>query len=492
MPSLPTRAVLLALGACALAGAASDVESEHPQPGWLFASGFQEGSTAVWDGVDTTVELVADPGPFGFAGNTVARFRAPPGQRGGAGMVKVVPSTHDRLYARWYMKFEAGFNFSARNHGGGLHGGSRWSLGMSGNVPTDWFTATIEYTVPPALPFIYTYYQGMYQDNGGPDQTWGDSFPFSYSSGYPNRPQHRALQPRPALVADRWYCVEQMIDAGTPSADGAHADGRMCLWYDGRLIGAWNDLWWRKDAAVKPNLLWLSLFHHDGTHSIPGEMFDDVVISGERIGPYVGSTSNRLPVVADVTAATPVGVAAAVTLSASDPDGDALTYEVITPAAHGTVTPANGRTVTYTPAPGYTGTDTFLYRVFDGRADGGPGVVTMTIGGSGSGGGTTGGGTTGGGTTGGGTTGGGTTGGGTTGGGTTGGGTTGGGTTGGGTTGGGTTGGGTTGGGTTGGGTSGGGGTTGGYHSNPLGCGHGAATAVALTIALLALCLRRR
>lgn len=68
-------------------------------------------------------------------------------------------------------------------------------------------------------------------------------------------------------------------------------------------------------------------------------------------------------------------------LPGSDPDADPLTYEVLDPPAHGTLTeldPATGR-VRYTPAAGYAGPDSFTYRVSDGYAVSEPGTVTLEV-----------------------------------------------------------------------------------------------------------------
>ncbi len=57
------------------------------------------------------------------------------------------------------------------------------------------------------------------------------------------------------------------------------------------------------------------------------------------------------------------------TLNASDPDGDLLTWSVISPAANGTANVSgegDSQPVSYTPAPGYIGTDSFVVQVSDG------------------------------------------------------------------------------------------------------------------------------
>jgi hypothetical protein len=111
------QAGLLALLACGGTGsqggggsAAPLTECDDPMPGWVFCSGFEEGSKASWDDYDgnpdSENQLVADPGPWDVAGNHVARLRVPAG-RGGSDLVKLLPP-HDRLYARWYVAYERG------------------------------------------------------------------------------------------------------------------------------------------------------------------------------------------------------------------------------------------------------------------------------------------------------------------------------------------------------------------------------------------------
>ncbi len=257
----------------------------------VFCSDFEEGDFSIWDDYDgnpsDTNTLLEHEGPFGLANNHVGRLRVPPG-RGGADFVKVLPSTHDRLYARWYILYEDGFDFDAPNHGGGLHAGGRDYLGQSGNRPqgNDWFGSWIEYQTSDPRFVAYTYYRGMYMDCADPGGScWGDLFPCMIDEGetYCEQPQHRETVVPPSIESGRWYCVEMMMDAGTPSSDGSVADGQLDFWVDGVEIGPWTDLWLRTTEDLQLSLLWLSLFHHD-EHSVEGVMYDHVVVSTERVG----------------------------------------------------------------------------------------------------------------------------------------------------------------------------------------------------------------
>lgn len=63
----------------------------------------------------------------------------------------------------------------------------------------------------------------------------------------------------------------------------------------------------------------------------------------------------------------------------SDPDLDALSAKVITGPANGKLTLNANGTFTYTPVPGFVGTDTFTYVANDGLADSAAATVTITL-----------------------------------------------------------------------------------------------------------------
>jgi hypothetical protein len=256
---------------------------------WLFCNGFEDGDFSVWDDYDgnpgETNRLLEDSGPFELAGNHVAQLMPPEG-RGGADVLKVLPSPQDRVYARWYVKWEPGFDFTAPNHGGGLFGGERNLLGRSGHQPdgTDFFIANVDYRPGDPVLYLYAYYAGMYQDCADPNGScWGDSLPCVYGGSYCERPEHLPSVTLPRVEADRWYCIETMTDAGTPTPSESGADGAMNLFIDGMEIGPWEGLWLRSTPSLKVSILWLSLFHHED-HAAAGIRLDNVVVSTERIG----------------------------------------------------------------------------------------------------------------------------------------------------------------------------------------------------------------
>jgi hypothetical protein len=255
----------------------------------VFCSGFEEGNFSLWDDWDGNPAPdntnVAEPGPLNLADNHVTRMRVPAG-RGGVDLTKVLPGTYDRLYVRYYQKWEQGFDFAAPNHGGGLHAGDRNLMGHDSYRPTgaDWFSAWLE-------PYkgrlnLYTYYRGMYMDCTNPQGScWGDHFPCFLDEGtnYCKKAAHRERVMPPTLVTNRWYCLEYMVDSGSAVTSDAAANGSMNLWIDGTEYGPFENLWFRTTANLKLNIHSIGIFHH-GEHSVAGTEFDNLVISTQRIG----------------------------------------------------------------------------------------------------------------------------------------------------------------------------------------------------------------
>jgi hypothetical protein len=269
-------------------------ECANPPSGTIFCEDFEGTNPKLhfndYDGnPDTENLIVTDNGPSVNTSNKVVRLRVPAGQSGVSDLLKVLPASYDKLYARWYVKYEPGFSFSAMNHGSGLAAGDRNLLGQSGIRPSgsDWAGFFIQYQEKTAKPYAYSYYRGMYQDcsdpNGG---CYGDSLPCVYDSGasYCTKPQDRPIMTLPNLVAGQWYCIEEFVDMGTPTTTSQSASGRLTLWLDSNQLADNQNLWLRTTSNLKLQNLWLSLFHHDGTHSTVGELIDNVVVSTQRIG----------------------------------------------------------------------------------------------------------------------------------------------------------------------------------------------------------------
>jgi hypothetical protein len=90
-------------------------------------------------------------------------------------------------------------------------------------------------------------------------------------------------------------------------------------------------------------------------------------------------SDNVAPVAVDDTASTIEGYSVVIDVLAndSDPDSDPLSIDSFTQPANGTVVDNGDDTLTYTPDPGYLGSDPFDYTVSDGR--GGLATATVTV-----------------------------------------------------------------------------------------------------------------
>jgi hypothetical protein len=87
---------------------------------------------------------------------------------------------------------------------------------------------------------------------------------------------------------------------------------------------------------------------------------------------------NDIPVAEAQSLVTDEDTPLAIVLSGSDVDGDALNYTLVTTPAHGTLG-GIAPTLTYTPAAGYSGADSFSFVVDDGQATSEAALVEIAV-----------------------------------------------------------------------------------------------------------------
>ncbi len=90
---------------------------------------------------------------------------------------------------------------------------------------------------------------------------------------------------------------------------------------------------------------------------------------------------NHPPVASSQAVMATTGQPTPITLAGSDPDGDTLTFAVVTPPANGALT-GTPPDLTYTAAGGFTGSDSFTFTTSDGELESSPATVTITISGT--------------------------------------------------------------------------------------------------------------
>jgi hypothetical protein len=95
----------------------------------------------------------------------------------------------------------------------------------------------------------------------------------------------------------------------------------------------------------------------------------------------VKPTGNNNPVAHNQSITTNTNVPAKITLSADDKDNNDLTAAIVDKPTHGNLSSINQDTgvLTYSPNPGFIGSDKFTFKVNDGKADSNNGIITITI-----------------------------------------------------------------------------------------------------------------
>jgi len=303
--TLRSSAVLAVVGATLVttpadaAGPVARNECANPPTGAVICEDFESsGWRSSW-GSSQWPEItdVITPGPSQDASNRAVQFLPAAGISNHTSMYKEFPQAQ-RMWVRWYTLYNTGFNFADRNHGGAFSAGDVSKIGSSGNRPagdsTGFASFWTEYWATTGKFFTYSYYHGMYQDCPSPGSCFGDSLPCVYDGdGAPNyckKDWHRpigGIATVPSPVANRWYCIEQMLDVGDPvsDADAAQANGEFRSYIDGVLIAQITDLHIRTTAGfLGPSEIFLMLFFHEANHNNAGQLFDNIVVSPKRIG----------------------------------------------------------------------------------------------------------------------------------------------------------------------------------------------------------------
>lgn len=268
----------------------------------VFANGMEETNTELimmyrHPSLPSMVSIEEHPGPFGVPGNRLFGFH-------GAGKAQKFfeKPGHDKLYARWYQMWETGYNWAWCNHGSALQARSLGShYRPKGDEHMESRLEPCPYAACRGRLKLYTYYRGMNMDCPFDGQCFGDEFPCMYgtSSGYCSRIPSQAVPPQalpPVMETDKWYCLETMVDMGTPFPDSSTPelfDGVQSFWIDGVQYGPFQKLWHRTVPELKLDNINLFLYHHgndtnsgclSGAGKGKGYWIDDVVVAKTRVG----------------------------------------------------------------------------------------------------------------------------------------------------------------------------------------------------------------
>jgi len=139
-------------------------------------------------------------------------------------------------------------------------------------------------------------------------------------------------------------------------------------WKVGSRILATTPTFTYTSISIGPNILTLTVTDNDG-----GVTFDKVIIT-VTAPPSI----NHAPIAQDLSVTTTAGSKALISLSGSDEDGDNLSYQIVSSPSHGTAI-INGKVANYMPNNGYTGNESFTYKVNDGTTDSNTATVNIII-----------------------------------------------------------------------------------------------------------------
>lgn len=95
--------------------------------------------------------------------------------------------------------------------------------------------------------------------------------------------------------------------------------------------------------------------------------------------PEISDPTNSLPVTVTGSVTTAFNTTISISLSATDDDGDDLTYYLVDQPAHGDIT-CTDQACSFIPETGYSGSDSFTFLVNDGTDDSNTSTVSVSIG----------------------------------------------------------------------------------------------------------------
>src|SRR6266567_2268977 len=258
------------------------IVAKADDPDVLFADNFESGDMKKWDQQRGRVVMIEDKPN---SGRWCVQMPMERGRNHGGDAIKWFMPGADTVYARLYVKFSSDYQY---NHHfvwlGANQRTNKWSaFGKAGLRPDGTYYSTgMEpwfawgKNPPPGEVNLYTYYLDMEKDPKM-DKYWGNGF-------FPPGPGKgkQAAEGRVVPPLDRWQCWEFMIQANSAPDK---ADGRQAMWVDGKLIGDFTGIRWRRDPDLKVNCFWLEHYGYDESDPTrqfskdrQAVWFDDVVV----------------------------------------------------------------------------------------------------------------------------------------------------------------------------------------------------------------------
>ena len=131
-------------------------------------------------------------------------------------------------------------------------------------------------------------------------------------------------------------------------------------------------------SGSAPNLTYTPAANYNGLDSFTFKVNDGAADSAPATVSITVLAVNDAPLANAQAVTTAQDTALAITLTGSDLEGSPLTYSVVTSPAHGSLS-GTAPSLTYTPASGYSGGDSFTFKVNDGELDSAAASVSITV-----------------------------------------------------------------------------------------------------------------
>jgi hypothetical protein len=131
-------------------------------------------------------------------------------------------------------------------------------------------------------------------------------------------------------------------------------------------------------SGTAPHLTYTPDPDFTGTDTLLYQVNDGTLDSNPIAARLVVTPVDDPPHALPLSVSTPLGTPVEVTLPGMDPDGDALTYTLVSQPEHGRLT-GSAPHLTYRPPRGGYGQDSFRYTVSDGKRESEAAIVSLTI-----------------------------------------------------------------------------------------------------------------
>ena len=182
----------------------------------------------------------------------------------------------------------------------------------------------------------------------------------SEQAGIDSTKEHEVLNIAPIVNAgmDLSIKVNQTMKIRGNASD---SDGTIVKyeWKNGSIIIATTASF--DFSSISKGAYVLTLTVTDNNGKTASDSIKVIVIEAEEV-------ANQAPVAKNITVNIYKNSTKTITLEGTDADGNALSYHKVSDPAQGIVE-FNGNTVIYTPSGNFTGNDSFIYKVNDGKAD---------------------------------------------------------------------------------------------------------------------------